>query len=253
MPPSRATIRRMRAAVDGDAQDQVVGADLTARNPAGTVSEKRQVIAVDCESPRGSARLSAGRRHLLSALTHHRARTPAQAEIGTKTNETAHLRPLLEPLDLTGAVVTLDAPHSVEANVTWLVETKNAHYIAVIKRNQPTAHWQLAALPWPARTSPSSTPLPLPDTVAGSPARSRPAASPTNSAGSSSPLPHGRTRRRPRPPGRRGPAPRERHDLRRGRLHPPHRHRTPRHGRLPQPRHRPVQNPSEPSHRWAGW
>ncbi|MFE0646700.1 hypothetical protein ACFW2Y_34645 [Streptomyces sp. NPDC058877] len=30
-----------------------------------------------------------------------------------------------------------------------LVETKNAHYIAMIKRNQPTAHRQLAALPWP--------------------------------------------------------------------------------------------------------
>ena len=72
----------------------------------------------------------------------------AQAEVGAKTNETAHFRPLLEPLDLAGSLVTFDALHSVQANVTWLVETKNAHYIAVIKRNQPTAHRQLAALPW---------------------------------------------------------------------------------------------------------
>ncbi|MFE9259122.1 transposase [Streptomyces sp. NPDC006879] len=67
----------------------------------------------------------------------------------TKTNETAHFRPLLEPLDLDRSLVTFDALHSVQANVTWLVETKNAHYIAMIKRNQPTAHRQLAALPWP--------------------------------------------------------------------------------------------------------
>jgi len=107
------------------------------------------VIAVDGKSLRGSARLSAGRRHLLSAVTHHRAMTLAQAEAGTKTNETAHFRPLPEPLDLDGSLVTFDAPHSVKANATWLVETKNAHYIAVIKRNQPAAYRQLAALPWP--------------------------------------------------------------------------------------------------------
>ncbi len=45
-------------------------------------------------------------------------------------------------------LVTFDALHSVKANITWLVETKKAHYIAVIKTNQPTAHSQLAALPW---------------------------------------------------------------------------------------------------------
>jgi hypothetical protein len=41
-----------------------------------------------------------------------------------------------------------DALHSVKANITWLVETKKAHYIAVVKTNQPTAYAQLAALPW---------------------------------------------------------------------------------------------------------
>ncbi|MFD4175447.1 ISAs1 family transposase [Streptomyces anulatus] len=147
--PSRTTIGRVLAAVHGDALDQAVGAYFTALNTAGTASGKRQVIAVDGKSLRGSARLSAGRRHLLSAVTHHRALTLAQAEVGTKTNETAHFRPLLEPLDLDGSLVTFDALHSVKANVTWLVTTENAHYIAMIKRNQPTAYRQIAALPWP--------------------------------------------------------------------------------------------------------
>jgi predicted transposase YbfD/YdcC len=74
--------------------------------------------------------------------------TLAQAEVGAKTNETTHFRPLLAPLDLAGTVVTFDALHSVKANVSWLVETKKAHYIAVIKTNQPIAHRQLQALPW---------------------------------------------------------------------------------------------------------
>ncbi|WP_326670832.1 transposase [Streptomyces canus] len=72
----------------------------------------------------------------------------AQVEVGAKTNETTHFRPLLAPLDLTGTVVTFDALHSVKANISWLVETKKAHYITVIKTNQPTAYTQLAALPW---------------------------------------------------------------------------------------------------------
>jgi predicted transposase YbfD/YdcC len=68
--------------------------------------------------------------------------------VGAKTNETAAFRPLLEPLDLAGAVVTFDALHSVKDQVRWLVQEKKAHYIAVIKGNQPTASAQLKALPW---------------------------------------------------------------------------------------------------------
>jgi predicted transposase YbfD/YdcC len=148
--PSRTTIGRVLGAVDGDALDRAVGAYLTGLHDASAqaASGQRHVIAVDGKSLRGSARLTAARRHLLSAVTHHRAVTLAQAEVGAKTNETAHFQPLLEPLDLDGALVTFDALHSVRANVTWLVETKKAHYISVIKANQPTAHRQLAALPW---------------------------------------------------------------------------------------------------------
>ncbi|MFJ9558690.1 transposase family protein [Streptomyces fuscichromogenes] len=95
--PSRTTIGRVLAAVDGDALDRAVGACLAGPNPARTAPEQRRVIAVDGRSLRGPARLSAGRRHLLSAVTHHRALTLAQAEVGAKTNETAHFRPLFEP------------------------------------------------------------------------------------------------------------------------------------------------------------
>ncbi|MCT9077914.1 ISAs1 family transposase [Streptomyces fulvoviolaceus] len=69
-------------------------------------------------------------------------------EVGAKTNETTHFRLPLALPDLTGTGVAFDALHSVKVNISWLVETKKAHYIAVIKTNQPTAHTQLAALPW---------------------------------------------------------------------------------------------------------
>ncbi|MET7516409.1 ISAs1 family transposase [Streptomyces sp. NPDC005480] len=141
-------IGRVMGAVDGDALDAPVGAYLTDRHQAATAGARRRVIAVDGKALKGSARLEAPRRHLLSAVTHGRVATLAQVEVGAKTNETTHFKPLLTPLDLTGTVVTFDALHSVKANITWMVETKQAHHIAVIKTNQPTAHQQLAALPW---------------------------------------------------------------------------------------------------------
>lgn len=111
-------------------------------------SESRRVIAVDGKALKGSARGDTTRRHLLSAVTRGRVATLAQVEVGAKTNEIRHFKPLLAPLDLAGVTVTFDALHSVKANISWLVETKKAHYIAVIKTNQPIAHSQLAALPW---------------------------------------------------------------------------------------------------------
>ncbi len=119
-----------------------------AQTPSPSASGRSRVIAVDGKALKGSARLTATRRHLLSAVTHGTVVTLAQVEVGAKTNETTHFRPLLAPLDLTGTVVTFDALHSVKANISWLVETKKAHYIAVIKTNQPIAHSQLSALPW---------------------------------------------------------------------------------------------------------
>ncbi|CAG6392034.1 hypothetical protein NMG29_31805 [Streptomyces cocklensis] len=77
--------------------------------------------------------------HLLSAVTHAPTVTLAQREVGANTNETAAFRPLLEPLGLTGTMGTFDPLHSVKDQVRWLVQEKNAHYIAVIKGNQPTA------------------------------------------------------------------------------------------------------------------
>lgn len=137
--PSRSAIGRVLERLDADALDAAVGAWPAHRHTAAAAPGGRRVIAVDGKALRGSARLEQPRRHLLSAVTHDRPVTLAQAEVGSKTNETRHFQPLLDPLDLEEDVVTFDALHSVKANVTWLVETKKAHYVAVIKPNQPTA------------------------------------------------------------------------------------------------------------------
>lgn len=149
--PSHATLTRLLAALDGDALDDTIGAYLAEHDhtdTGNTGSTPRPAIAVDGKALTGSAHRQQRHRHLLSAVAHAPAVTLAQREVGAKTNETAAFRPLLEPLDLAGTVVTFDALHSVKDQVRWLVQEKNAHYIAVIKGNQPTASAQLKALPW---------------------------------------------------------------------------------------------------------
>ncbi|MFF6871853.1 ISAs1 family transposase [Streptomyces sp. NPDC012450] len=151
--PKPVTIGRVLMMLDGDALDQAVGAYLADQHRKSAcvdapAARARRVIAVDGKALKGSARLDAPRRHLLSAVAHEPVATLAQVEVGAKTNETRHFKPLLAPLDLADAIATSDALHSVKANITWLVETKKAHYIAVIKTNQPTAYAQLATLPW---------------------------------------------------------------------------------------------------------
>lgn len=147
--PSRSAIGRVLERLDTDALDTAVGSWLAYRHTEAAPTGRR-VIAVDGKALRGSARLNRPRRHLLSAVTHHRPVTLAQAEIGSKTNETRHFQPLLAPLDLTGNVITFDALHTVKANAAWLTETKNAHYVAIIKPNQPTVWAQLDSLDWHA-------------------------------------------------------------------------------------------------------
>jgi hypothetical protein len=38
--------------------------------------------------------------------------------------------------------------HTVRANLDWLATERKAHYIAVLKQNQPLLHVRVKALPW---------------------------------------------------------------------------------------------------------
>ena len=104
-------------------------------------------VAVDGKTSRGARRADGARVHLLGAAEHG-GHLLGHLEVGVKQNETSHFTELLAPVNLGGAVVTIDALHTVRANLKWLVTDKNAHYIAVVKRNQPLLHARVRALPW---------------------------------------------------------------------------------------------------------
>jgi len=135
--PATSTIRRVLTLACPGAL-----ADLLGSAPANAGQ-----VAVDGKSARGSRTDTDDAVHLLSAVTGC-GRVISQLPVPGKTTEVTALPALLAPFDLTGATVTADALHTTREQARYLVEEKNAHFVLVVKRNQPRLHAALRALPW---------------------------------------------------------------------------------------------------------
>ena len=145
-PPDEATIRRVLEAVDAAAFDAAVGSWLAGRVQAaaagrcGHGQRVRRALAVDSKAIRGTRHASSDGQavHLLAVAEQQASAVLAQAAVDGKNNEITCFAPLLEPLDLAGAVITADAMHTQREHARFLVSGKKAHYILVVKRNQPS-------------------------------------------------------------------------------------------------------------------
>ena len=143
--PCESTLRRVLRSLDADAFDDILGtwAQARTRPPA----QVRRLVAVDGKTLRGSGPAGQPGRHLLAALDHAHSVVLGQVDVATKTNEIPMFTTLRDRIDLTGAVVTADAMHAQRAHAEYLHD-RGADYILTVKRNQPSLHAQLAALPW---------------------------------------------------------------------------------------------------------
>lgn len=142
-PPHATTIRLVLAAADGAALDRAIGDFLQERK---SPAPGRKVIAVDGKTLRGSRTADRTATALIAAMTHS-GEVLAQRQIDGKSNEIPAFAPLLDGIDLTGAVITADALHTQHDHATYLHE-RRAHYLAVVKRNHPGLHEQVRGLPW---------------------------------------------------------------------------------------------------------
>jgi len=183
--PHGDTFRRVLRAVNADALDTVIGLFLAERagigaphaedDPQGAEEEGlhardddgevdhdlgahsdepregpiRRALAVDGKAVRGARRDDGRAVHLLAAMLHDVPAVLAQRDVAHKTNEITQVEPLLDPLELTGWVVTLDALHCQRRTARYLVEDKGAAYVfTAAKDNQPRLLAELDALPW---------------------------------------------------------------------------------------------------------
>jgi hypothetical protein len=81
--------------------------------------------------------------HLVAVVDHDHGVVVAQRQVDAKSNEITAARPVLADLDLTGRGLTTDAMHTQRDLADWLVTAKHAHYLFVVKDNQPTLHDQI--------------------------------------------------------------------------------------------------------------
>lgn len=135
------------------------GHDTTGRHHPGRQADRHpgpeqntpatRGLSVDGKTVRGAIQPDGRAVHLLAAMTHEQRGVLAQRDVAHKTNEITQLKPLLDPLELTGWAVTLDALHAQRETARYLVADKGAAYVfTAIKDNQPTLFAQLDALPW---------------------------------------------------------------------------------------------------------
>ncbi len=147
-PPDEATIRRVLESVDAGALAAAVGSWAAVRLRQGR--RVRRALAVDGKAVRGTRHARGGGQavHLLAVADQQASAVLAQACVDGKTNEITWFAPLLEPLDLAGCVITADALHTQREHAEFLVAGKEAHYILVVKKNQPSLYAQVKNLPW---------------------------------------------------------------------------------------------------------
>jgi len=115
--------------VDGDEVDDIIGQWLCSKS-------QDRAVAVDGKTLRGSSGADGKPVHLVSAFLQHEKMVIGQRQVDKKSNEITAFKPLLEPLDLEGKIVTADAMHTQVEHARFLVEDKKADYILPVKQNQ---------------------------------------------------------------------------------------------------------------------
>jgi len=144
-PPSEPTIRRVLQRIDADRIDAEIGQWLAGQHPLAG-----RAVAVDGKTIRHGHKAGQPPPHLLSAILHQEGVVIGQIAVQEKTNEIPKLPELLAPLPLEGAVVTADALHTQQHTARYVVETKKADYLFIVKDNQSTLRQDIADLDWKA-------------------------------------------------------------------------------------------------------
>ncbi|MBF8184951.1 ISAs1 family transposase [Nonomuraea sp. K274] len=165
--PSEKTFRRVLAGLDADALDAAISgyvADVVRREapvpqipdtPGPAEREQRRTeqrqcthpappgllpgAAVDGKACRGARTADGGRVFLVGAISHDHGVVLGQCQVASKRGEGPAARALLTQMDVAGMVLTLDALHTTKTTARLITEQLGAHYVLILKGNQPLA------------------------------------------------------------------------------------------------------------------
>jgi predicted transposase YbfD/YdcC len=139
--PSEKRIRTLLQEIDAAALDELTGGWLRGLADAGRLENLLRAIAIDGKWLRG---IGDGQQvKLFAAMLHEEKVIIAQHAIPEDTNEITQVRELLDPVDLSGAVVTGDAAHAQRATAAYIAGPekdggRDSDYFLFIKGNQPS-------------------------------------------------------------------------------------------------------------------
>lgn len=102
---------------------------------------KNNIIALDGKTMRGSGDKQSGRKplHIVSAWASANNMVLGQVKTDDKSNEITAIPRLLELLDVSGAIVTIDAM-GTQKEIAARIIRKNADYVLSVKQNQQTMY-----------------------------------------------------------------------------------------------------------------
>jgi len=131
--PDESTFRRLFKRFDIAAFDREIGGWFARQEEVSG-----QGLAIDGKTMRGSYDGDSVPVHLVSAVLHKGATVVAQTRVAEKSNEITSVQPLLDEINIEGAVVTGDAMFAQTKIAEYIVEEKKADYLVTVKDNQPT-------------------------------------------------------------------------------------------------------------------
>ncbi|WP_448265261.1 ISAs1 family transposase [Nostoc sp. DSM 114159] len=103
-----------------------------------------EIIPIDGKTIRGSYDRNQGQSalHVISAWASEQRLVLAQVKVEDKSNEITAIPALLELLDITGAIITIDAM-GTQTEIAKQIVAKKADYVLALKANHPTLHSQV--------------------------------------------------------------------------------------------------------------
>jgi predicted transposase YbfD/YdcC len=138
--PSDDTFRRVFEKVDPKVLEQKLTEWV--KQLIGPVVQ--QVIPIDGKSLRGSYDRKTGEKnlHLVTAWASENRLVLGQVKVENHSNEITAIPALLELIDVTGAIITMDAM-GTQTEIVRLIRQKKADYVVTLKKNHPTLYKQV--------------------------------------------------------------------------------------------------------------
>jgi len=149
--PDSDTFRRVYERIDPNALAKSLNAWLDNKGNAGGRN-----VNIDGKTVCGSGNAEHSAYHIVSAWVAENHITLGELAVDEKSNEITSIPKLLDLIDITGDIVTIDAM-GCQTDIAVKIREKEADYVLAVKDNQETLHWDIREyFDWIEREKPKS-------------------------------------------------------------------------------------------------